>query len=55
MLICSVQLREAVKYSFFLDSYNASATENYTTDTGSVSRYIHIVYIMYQSILSLST
>ena len=31
------QLREAVKYSFFLDSYNASDAENYTTDTGNVS------------------
>lgn len=32
-----MQLREAVKYSFFLDSYNASDAENYTTDTGNVS------------------
>ena len=31
------QLREAVKYSFFLDSYNASATGESATDTGSVS------------------
>ena len=31
------QLRDAVKYSFFLDSYNASATpQDDSTDTGSV-------------------
>ena len=36
-VIPCAQLREAVKYSFFLDSYNASDTENYTTDTGNVS------------------
>ena len=35
--VFSVQLTEALKYSFFLDSYNASAnsTDN-STDTGNV-------------------
>ena len=36
-VISCAQLQEAVKYSFFLDSYNASDTKNYTTDTGNVS------------------
>ena len=51
--ILFVQLREAVKYSFFLDSYNASAdsSQDISTDTGNVSIDVYIVHVPEKKIL----
>ena len=39
-----MQLKQAVRYSFFLDSYNRSANQTDTaTNTGNVRTYVLII------------